>query len=90
MTIQQKHDALLAFCVRTSKDLGASPQSIISLDAEDVQEVLAECGFKDEAELRFFVRSLEDRGFLESYVTLASVGYRITMAGYEIAEALGV
>lgn len=90
MTIQQKHDALLAFCVRAGKDLGASPQSIISLDANDVQEVLAKYEFKDDGELRFYVRSLEDRGFLESYITFASVGYRITMAGYERAEALGV
>ena len=90
MTIQQKHDALLAFCVRASKDLGASPQSIISLDAEDVQQVLEECGFENEDELRFYVRSLENRGLLVSYVTFSSVGYQITMAGYEIAEGLGV
>ena len=86
MTIQQKHDALLTFCVRTSKDLGASPQSIIRLDAGDVQKALAECEFRDEKDLRFYVQSLVDRDLLESYVTGAGVAFRITMAGYELAD----
>ena len=86
MTIQQKHDALLTFCVRTSKDLDVSPQSIIRLDAGDVQKALAECEFRDEEDLRFYVKSLVDRDLLESYVTGAGVAFRITMAGYELAD----
>ena len=90
MTIQEKHDALLSLCVRFSKDLGASPQSIISLDAQDVQRVLSECEFENEAELRFYVQSLANQGFLETYFSFANVGYRITMAGYQRAEALEI
>ena len=89
MTNQEKHAALLMYCVRAWRDLDTSHQSILRLEHRDVQEVLIECEFRDEDELRFYIRSLADQGHLDSHVTGAGIAFRITMAGFQLAEALG-
>ena len=88
MTIQEKLDAVLAFCVRTSKELGASPDSLITLDPDDVRKAVEECELKDEAEFRYYLRSVAQLGMLK--ILTLNGGFQITMAGFMRAESLGV
>lgn len=93
MTIQEKHDALLAYCVRDSKSVDAAPQARLYIDqTHQLPEVLAECDLKDIQELRSYIESLSDMGFLEAHLIGGPRGlqYKITMEGFRRAEALGV
>lgn len=89
MTIQQKRDALFTYCVRTRENLAGSRRDRVTLEAADIQEAVAECGFEDEDELRDYIRDLYEQGLLVSYVTGSHVGFQITTRGYEQAEELG-
>lgn len=88
MTIQEKLDAVLVFCVRTSKEIGVSPDSLITFDAEDMRKGAQECELKDQGEFQYYLRSLSDMGMLK-ILTLAG-GFQITISGFMRAESLGV
>lgn len=90
MTIKEKHDALIAYCVRCSKNLDAPPQAPIRLYIEDEQSAIDQCELKDRNELCFFIQSLDDQGYLKNQTTGAGVSFIITMAGFQAAEDLGV
>ena len=89
MTIQQKHDALLVFLVEATKATpGGNMASIISLEADDIQQALDRCGLADQQELGFFVESLARRGMLVSHATFGGINFQITMEGYQRTEEL--
>lgn len=88
MTIGQKRAAVLLYCVRAWESLDTSRRARVFLEHADVREAIHTCELKDEDDLRFYIRSLADMDLLESYVTGAAIGYRITTAGYEHAEAI--
>ena len=86
MIFQEKHDALLAFCIGALKERGVPPDAAVTLNSEDTRKAIDVCEFKDADELNFFIRSLADSGLLKSYSTRAIVSFQITMAGYALAE----
>ena len=88
MTIEEKKGTLFRFLVHEAEVAGASMGTSVMLNDNDEKEAISKCELKDKGELRFFVGALAEQGLLTPEHTLSNIGYRITMAGYELAERL--
>lgn len=89
MTIQQKHDAFLLYCVRASESINASLGARIILTSDEAQELIAECDLGGMSDVVALMRSLSDDGLLQNDMSGGRVIFRITMDGLRRAELLG-
>ena len=54
----------------------------VLLEPDDVRELIELCQFESEAELRFYMRSLDERGLIRNKSSSKYIGGQITIDGY--------
>ena len=80
MTTQQRLDCLLQHC----DDLAETQGDGISLQAQDITLLMEQCGFANRNEIVFYVRSLDNRGLVNSNCAADNtiLEVQITIDGY--------
>ncbi|MDE0445979.1 MAG: hypothetical protein OXH96_04840 [Spirochaetaceae bacterium] len=91
MNIGQKRDCLLSYLVELHGQLGDVPLTVaFSLDPNEVEEAKNRCKIRSSDDIGAFIRSLEDRGLVQSHCSGDNVilGCAIMLDGHEYVEQL--
>ena len=91
LNIGQKRDCLLGYLVELHGQLDEVPLTVaFSLDPDEVEEAKSRCKIRSSNDLGAFIRSLEDRGLVQSHCSGDNtiLGCAITLDGHEYVEQL--
>lgn len=84
--MNEKHNCILRYLVSHIPEPYFASQW--TLPANEVAEIIEKCGLSGNDELANHFQLLDQRGFLENRSSRATFGGRITVYGYEHAEAI--